>query len=198
MSLFPKVQSPCPYKGKFADIMQGNQCRLCKREVVDLTALSSEDRMAFLNACETEVCVSYRVGARTVLAAMAMSTVTIPSIAEAQVSSDPQSNQQSNTDAHLGDASNNASDSASDSVQAVQSEENAETFFIIVGGMRKPSQAEWLLDAQIGEVKTVAVGQEGSQMQTTTGDEKPPLAVEYEKSDEIDVRAPVKPETSAS
>lgn len=121
MSLFPKIQSPCPYKGKFSDIMQGNECRLCKRAVIDLTDMSDGERKDFLSSCDTEVCVSYRVGAKSALAAMAMSTVAVSTSAAAQ------------------DTDN--ADLSDDWV-----EEHPENNFIIVGGMRKPDQVEWQLD----------------------------------------------------
>jgi hypothetical protein len=124
MSLFPKVQSPCPYKGKFADIMQGNQCRLCKREVIDLTAMDDEGRKAFLDACDTEVCISYRVGAKSALAAMAMSAVAVPTAAAAQ----------------------DTADAADDTSAGIEEYFDEETMWIIVGGMKKPGDAEWIKD----------------------------------------------------
>ena len=124
MSLFPKVQSPCPYKGKFADIMQGNQCRLCKREVIDLTAMDDEGRKAFLDACDTEVCISYRVGAKSALAAMAMSAVAVPTAAAAQ----------------------DTADAADDTSAGIEEHFDDETMWIIVGGMKKPGDAEWIKD----------------------------------------------------
>lgn len=84
MSLFPRIQSPCPYKGNLSDIMDGSQCRLCKREVHDLTALSVGERQALLNGCETEICVSYAVSARSVLAAAALAAAAIAIPAHAQ------------------------------------------------------------------------------------------------------------------
>ena len=36
MAVFPKVQSPCPYKGQLSEIMDGDTCRLCNRQVFDL------------------------------------------------------------------------------------------------------------------------------------------------------------------
>lgn len=69
MALFPKVQSPCPYKGDLSAIMNGDTCRLCKREVFDLTALSDDERFAFMKGCSGEVCVTYKFPVRPVLAA---------------------------------------------------------------------------------------------------------------------------------
>lgn len=131
MSLFPKVQSPCPYKGKFADIMQGNQCRLCKREVIDLTEMAEAERKQFLAACEGEVCISYRVGAKSALAAMAMSTVAIPTAAAAQDTAQPQAD--------------------------APAEEDSELYYIIVGGMKKPHDAKWVKDEQSSEAPALPV-----------------------------------------
>ena len=62
MALFPKIQSPCPYKTNLSAVMDGDFCRMCKREVTDLTALSDDERIAFFTSCGDEkVCVSYRV-----------------------------------------------------------------------------------------------------------------------------------------
>src|SRR3569832_2468945 len=71
MAIFPKIQSPCPYKDNLAAIMDGDLCRLCKRQVTDLTAMSDDQRMAFMAGCTEEVCVSYRLPIR-VAAAVAM------------------------------------------------------------------------------------------------------------------------------
>jgi predicted Fe-S protein YdhL (DUF1289 family) len=59
MAIFPKIQSPCPYKGPLADILEGDMCRLCRRKVVDLSPMTDAERLAFLAACQSEVCVSY-------------------------------------------------------------------------------------------------------------------------------------------
>lgn len=69
MAIFPKIQSPCPYKGELAAVMDGDFCRMCKRRVHDLSAWSDGERVAFLAACSDEVCVSYRIPLREMLAA---------------------------------------------------------------------------------------------------------------------------------
>jgi predicted Fe-S protein YdhL (DUF1289 family) len=61
MALYPKIQSPCRYKGSLSDILDGDICRLCKREVFDLTAMTDGERVSFMRSCNAEVCVSYRV-----------------------------------------------------------------------------------------------------------------------------------------
>src|SRR4051794_21278040 len=69
MAMFPKVQSPCPYKANLAAVMDGDFCRMCKRTVVDLSPMTDGERIAFLKACEGEVCVSYRLPAKVAFAA---------------------------------------------------------------------------------------------------------------------------------
>jgi predicted Fe-S protein YdhL (DUF1289 family) len=84
MALFPKVQSPCPYKGALSDIMDGDICRLCKREVFDLTAMTDGERVQFLSTCEGEVCVTYAFKLRPAVAAAALaaSTIALPLAAQ--------------------------------------------------------------------------------------------------------------------
>ena len=83
MALFPKIQSPCPYKGKLSDIMDGDVCRLCKREVFDLTAMSDGERVSFMASCSDQVCVSYRVRPAIAAAAIAAAAIVMPTVAAA-------------------------------------------------------------------------------------------------------------------
>jgi predicted Fe-S protein YdhL (DUF1289 family) len=61
MALFPKIQSPCPYKNDLSAIMDGDMCRMCKRQVVDITQMSDAQRVALIGGCKDEICVSYRL-----------------------------------------------------------------------------------------------------------------------------------------
>ena len=82
MPLFPKIQSPCPYQGRLSEIMDGDVCRLCSRQVFDLTHMSDGERVAFLAGCEEEVCVSYAVRlAPAVRAAAVAAALAIPAAA---------------------------------------------------------------------------------------------------------------------
>ena len=72
MKFFPKVYSPCPYKGALSDIMDGDICRLCKREVHDLTDMAEDAKLALFDSCSDEICVTYRIDMRPALAAMAV------------------------------------------------------------------------------------------------------------------------------
>ena len=85
MALFPKIQSPCPYKGKLSAIMDGDVCRLCKREVFDLTDMSDGERVAFMKGCSGQVCVTYRFPVRPAVAAaaLAVAAIAVPTAAAA-------------------------------------------------------------------------------------------------------------------
>jgi hypothetical protein len=83
MAIFPKIQSPCPYNGPLSDILEGDVCRLCAKQVVSITSLSDAERVAFLSSCKTEVCVSYSLRP-AIAAAMAAAALTAPLAASAQ------------------------------------------------------------------------------------------------------------------
>jgi hypothetical protein len=86
MARFPKIQSPCPFKDRLASIMDGDVCRMCKRQVHDLTAMSDGERDTFLRSCAGgEVCVSYRLRPTLVGAALAAAAVCAPVAAAAQI-----------------------------------------------------------------------------------------------------------------
>jgi predicted Fe-S protein YdhL (DUF1289 family) len=82
MALFPRIQSPCPYKGRLSAVMDGDFCRLCERRVFDLTHMTDGERVAFIAGCAEEVCVSYRL--RPALAAAALAAAAVPAAAAAQ------------------------------------------------------------------------------------------------------------------
>lgn len=119
MSLFPRIQSPCPYKDNLAEIMDGAVCRMCKREVHDMTAMTDAERMAFLQSCDGEVCVSYRV-VKPVMAAFAVGAMASALPAAAQ----PEQN-------------------TAQSQPAAAAEPYDGSLEIVVGGLRKPRSATW-------------------------------------------------------
>ncbi|MCW3846118.1 hypothetical protein OF829_02635 [Sphingomonas sp. LB-2] len=89
MALFPKIQSPCPYQANLAAIMDGDLCRMCKRQVTDLTAMDDAARIAFFENCETEVCVSYRVPVRSALGAAALAAAAVAALPAAAQDAPP-------------------------------------------------------------------------------------------------------------
>lgn len=85
MAMFPKIQSPCPYRGDLSAVMDGDMCRMCERQVHDLTALTDTQRIAFFAGCAEEVCVSYRLPVRRMAAATAaIAVLAAPMAAAAQ------------------------------------------------------------------------------------------------------------------
>lgn len=119
MALFPKIESPCPYRDNLSAIMQGDTCRMCKREVFELTHMSDDQRSSFLKNCTGEVCVSYRLPLAKSLAAAAITSSAVL-------------------------ASAGAAAQSADSLYCYSDED----MVIIVGGLRKGSEAE-ILDTDI-------------------------------------------------
>ncbi len=59
-------------------------CRMCKRQVFDLTSMSDGERVAFIKGCSGDVCVTYKFPVRKVLAAaVAIAAIGAPMAAAA-------------------------------------------------------------------------------------------------------------------
>jgi hypothetical protein len=86
MAVYPLIDSPCPYKGRLSEIMQGDTCRMCSRQVHDLNTMADSERRTFLKSCQGEVCVSYKVAAGT---ALALTALAASAIAAPQASAQP-------------------------------------------------------------------------------------------------------------
>ena len=85
MPLFPKIAGPCPYKSDLAAVMDGDHCRMCDRQVFDLTAMTDGERLAFLASCTDQVCVSYSIPLRRAArAAMVAAAIAAPTVAAAR------------------------------------------------------------------------------------------------------------------
>lgn len=135
MARYPRIQSPCPYKSDLAAVMEGNFCRMCRRNVIDLTGWSDAERSAFLQGCETEVCVSYRLPVRGALAAAALAA----SVAALPVAATP----------------NDDIDPFAQQALAAMDDGYDE---IIVGGIKDPKNTEWVedvADAAIPELPVI-------------------------------------------
>jgi predicted Fe-S protein YdhL (DUF1289 family) len=96
MPIFPQIQRPCPYKDRLASVMEGDFCRMCHRRVIDVTSMSDDERVVFMNGCEQEVCVSYRLPTAVAAAALAVAAAAVPTVAAAAVPTEatPQSDEQ--------------------------------------------------------------------------------------------------------
>lgn len=77
MAIFPKIDSPCPYKDDLASIMDGDRCTMCKRDVHELSFMSDNERTDFLASCSGEICVSYSVPIKRAIAAAALTSAGI-------------------------------------------------------------------------------------------------------------------------
>jgi hypothetical protein len=84
VAVFPKVERQCPYKDRRAAAMDGDICRICDHQVIDLTGWSDEERIAFAAGQKEAVCISYRVPLRPALAAAALAAAALPNMAAAQ------------------------------------------------------------------------------------------------------------------
>jgi hypothetical protein len=111
--------------------MDGDFCRMCRRSVVDLTAFTDGERIAFLAGCEEEVCVSYRLPRAAIgAAALAVATLALPSAAAAQEAP--------------------AVAQALAEVPAVETDAaTQEDIMIMVGGIKDPRHVEF---ASVGDV----------------------------------------------
>jgi predicted Fe-S protein YdhL (DUF1289 family) len=142
MAFFPKIQSPCPYKSNLAAIMDGDMCRMCKRQVVDISAWSDEARRELIAGCKDEVCVSYRIP-RPALAAAALAAAAMPTAAFAQ--------EQTATVAPIEAA---ATPPAADQVG------DPEYLEVTVGGINDPANAQFLSAEELAAIPEVPVAYE--------------------------------------
>jgi hypothetical protein len=119
MALFPRIQSPCPYKDRLGEVMVGDMCSQCDRQVHDITDLSDTQRLALVAGCKDEICVSYRLVAKTALAAAAMG-------------------------AALGMPVAAAADTVTEAESLDVAEDPNEYMEIIVGGLKTPKKTVWI------------------------------------------------------
>ena len=132
MSRFPIVETPCPYKGDVADILDGGRCTLCKCEVHDLTAMNDGEREGLVRSHSGKMCVSYRLDARraAVAAALGASVVAVPAAAS--------------EGAHPHAQPGEEADAVEELATNVDLAAEDEVFYIIVGGLRKPEEAKFV------------------------------------------------------
>lgn len=144
MSRFPLVQDPCPYKGPIADILAGDQCRLCQRAVHDLTSMNEADRRALVAGCRDAegLCVRYTVRAGSAVAAAMLGVagfVAVPAMAQSAQAPAPVQQEAPAAQGSAPSAQTPASEAATDYAD----DEFGEGDWIIVGGLRKPEFAQW-------------------------------------------------------
>jgi hypothetical protein len=144
MAIFPKIQSPCPYKSNLASVMDGDMCRMCERQVFDLSFMTDGERMAFLAGCTGEVCVSYRIPFRPALAAAAMAAaLALPSAAAAQDQAPP-----------AAEASIEAMEAAEAEAAIADAQMEMEIF---VGGIKDLDKLEFVEDPADGAIPELPI-----------------------------------------
>lgn len=131
MSLFPKIQRPCPVTDTFSDYMEGDLCTLCDRTVHNIDVLSDQERQQFLASCTTEVCVKYTLPRKTSVAAVALSSVLLTLPSAAQDASPVHHDTACPVEAEAGDRCG----------ELVLDDEE---FIIVMGGMVNPSKVEYI------------------------------------------------------
>jgi hypothetical protein len=146
MAFFPRIQSPCPYKGNLAAVMDGDQCRVCQRRVFDLTALTDGERRAFLAGCGDEVCVSYSLRP-AIAAAVLAAAAALPAPALAQEVAAPVADVPAAT---------------ADYTEADYAGADALEEWIFVGGIKDPSNVEYIDTAEDAAIPELPVVYEDS------------------------------------
>ena len=84
MPLLPLIQRPCPYLDRLESVMDSDFCRMCRRDVHDLTALDEAGRRAFIADCGGDVCIRFRFDAKPALAAALIAASIAVPVAAAQ------------------------------------------------------------------------------------------------------------------
>jgi hypothetical protein len=156
MAVFPKIQSPCPYKNQRSAMMEGDFCRMCRRNVVDLSAMDEGPRLAFLAGCEEEVCVSYRLPLRSAVAAAALAALGAASPALAQEAPAP-----------------GVETIAAPEAEAGLEEAAFEEVEIFMGGIKDPSRVELIDTADEAGLTDLPVSYEDPAEAEAGADAKP-------------------------
>jgi predicted Fe-S protein YdhL (DUF1289 family) len=125
MAFFPKIQSPCPYIANLASVMDGDFCRMCERQVFDLSHMDSDEKKVFLAGCTGEVCISYRFSPAIAAAALAAA---MPAAAAAQ---------------DLGPAISDAAAIAASTAEIAAMQQSE---WVVVGGIKDPRNVQYVED----------------------------------------------------
>ncbi|MBO9713149.1 hypothetical protein [Sphingomonas sp.] len=74
MDLFPRIERTCPFLDRLDEALDGDFCRMCQRQVHDLTDMTRAERAAFIASCagKGRVCVRYTLPVRPAMAAAAL------------------------------------------------------------------------------------------------------------------------------
>ena len=89
MALFPRIKGACPYKDRLDDLIKDGHCSMCQRDVLDLTAMTDDERMALVCDRKGDVCVRYTVMVPVVAAALGLASGTAMASVDASVGHTP-------------------------------------------------------------------------------------------------------------
>jgi hypothetical protein len=177
MAVFPKIQRPCPYKSNLAAIIDGDMCRMCDRQVFDLTHMSDGERVAFLSGCTGEVCVSYRLRPALAAAAFAATAFAFPTAAAAQDQA--------------------GAEQAAAVASALEEASPGEYSVIMVGGIKDPANVEYVeTDADRAMAELPVVYEDAGDVRaavaaSSAADPPPAVRVKDAASPTSPVRSPV-------
>lgn len=139
MSLFPKIDSPCPLRWKTLPSAERNFCTLCERKVHNLDGMNVEQRKAFLAACSGDTCVAYSVPRRQNRAPIAASLGLVAALScSPAMANEAPTGMSTVQQVSLLPA---AADPGHDTPQTLSMEEG-----ILIGGVSDPRNAQWELD----------------------------------------------------
>ena|SRR5689334_12627164 len=138
MARVPVIESPCPIAGKQLPAGTTEHCSLCDRSVHNLDLMSGSERREFMSSCSGKVCVAYtvRVPAAGLRKRAAGPATLAAALAVSAMASLPVAAQESPVVGHSPVADPNGLRSCDDFVE------------IIVGGVNKGDQAQWVDDGK--------------------------------------------------
>ena len=134
MARVPVVESPCPIAGKQLPAGDTEHCSLCERSVHNLDRMSADERTAFMASCSGKVCVAYTV--RIPAGGLRKRALTAAAVAAAAMASLPVAAQDSLVVGSSPVTDPNGLPNC------------AEYDFIIVGGVNKGDEANWVDDGK--------------------------------------------------
>jgi len=135
MARVPVVESPCPIAGKQLPRGASEHCTLCDRSVHNLDRMSSRERTEFMSSCSGKVCVAYTV--RVPVSSLRKRGLAAAALTAAALVSLPLAAEEPLVEGMSPIANPNALPNCDDYED-----------WIIMGGVQKGDQAEWVDDGK--------------------------------------------------
>jgi hypothetical protein len=135
MARVPVIESPCPIAGKQLPRGATEHCTLCDRSVHNLDRMSSRERTQFMSSCSGKVCVAYTV--RVPVSTLRKRGLAAAALTAAALVSLPVAAEEPLVEGMSPIANPNALPNCDDYED-----------WIIMGGVQKGDQAEWVDDGK--------------------------------------------------